>query len=110
MKLEKEKFFEIVDGGDHLNSGTREKYWDFYSDKCNGQLVKLYEEGDEHFTSGIHQYVKYSIDNSGEYEKPDSGNERRSSDIIKPLKSPSDRKVNKENVASWGTNVDVKGK
>lgn len=101
MKIDKENFFKIVDSGYHLNSVTREAYWEYFIGTCEEDFIKLYKEGDELFPdSGIHAYITVSLDKKMNLQDGEK------SDIIKPITSPSD----KETAITWGRNFDVRGK
>lgn len=101
MQLDKKRFFEVIDSGEHLNAKTREAYWKFYREECQQDIIKLYKDGGRLFKdSEIHQNVKFSIDNTLHL------NIKEESDKINPIITASQ----KESATTWGTNDDVKGK
>lgn len=98
MKVSKEKFFKLIDSGDHLNASTKESYWSFYTEQGGEDLIMLYKEGQQLYPdSGIHEYIKSSLN------KCLSLNIDEPSDKVKSIESPMDRK----SASTWGYNSDV---
>jgi hypothetical protein len=114
--LDKDKFYKAIDFGDHLNTKTKEAYWTHFTERCDKDLKTLYMAENVPFPTdtGIHQYVRLSID---KFSYEDSAHKRaRIKESQKPGAagdpkiSPIDKDWKKESATTWGTNDDVRYK
>jgi hypothetical protein len=110
--LDKDKFYKVIDFGDHLNIKTKEAYWKHFAEKCDQHLRLLYKDENAPFqeNTGIHQYIQLSIDKFFSKTEKDKGTEINEAGPEDSKISPIDKDWKKESATTWGTNDDVKFK